>query len=156
VVCLAAVLGGFLGALASRHGAPLATTSVNFSGHPENGGTQPAFAMAQVADFLVHDVRRLVRVVIDGGVCPLVDALTVVDCSGDLRYVCRTRLLTAFQPFASCTPPAHDAGRRQPRFQKLSRSRRSGARTTSCAWTQSFMLHLSISAISVAVSREPP
>lgn len=81
---LVTVAPGLLGDLAATLGRPLVSTSVNFSGSPASGGTQPSFAIDQALRTLraaESDSAVAVAVVVDGGVCPLVEATTVVDCS---------------------------------------------------------------------------
>ncbi len=82
-VGLVGVTSGWLGQLAAYIGAPLVSTSVNFSGTPAEGGTQPRFAFEQVLQMLdAHPDASSVKIAVDGGVCPLVDATAIVDCSG--------------------------------------------------------------------------
>jgi len=80
-VALTTVADGALGLLAATIGRPLVSTSVNISGAPVQGGTQPCISVAQVLIILAE--AQVVSVVVDGGVCPAVDALTVVDCAED-------------------------------------------------------------------------
>jgi len=81
-VGLVGLTSGRLGELAAELGAPLVSTSVNFSGTPAEGGTQPRFAFEQVLDMLnAHSDAASVAIAVDGGVCPLVEATTVVDCT---------------------------------------------------------------------------
>jgi L-threonylcarbamoyladenylate synthase len=80
-VALVTLTKGLLGRLASQFGA-LVSTSVNYAGTPDEGGTQPAFAFQQVVGMLsAHADSERVGMVVDGGVCPQVDAMTIVDCS---------------------------------------------------------------------------
>lgn len=82
-VGLVTVSSGHLGRLAAELGAPLVSTSVNFSGTPAEGGTQPRFAFEQVIEMLTtHPEAASVAIAVDGGICPLVEATTIVDCSG--------------------------------------------------------------------------
>ncbi|MDF0492753.1 L-threonylcarbamoyladenylate synthase [Bradyrhizobium yuanmingense] len=82
-VGLVSVASGLMGELAAQLAAPLISTSVNFSGTPAEGGTRPAFAFEHVLTMLASsDDSSAVTVAIDGGICPFVEATTIVDCSG--------------------------------------------------------------------------
>jgi tRNA A37 threonylcarbamoyladenosine synthetase subunit TsaC/SUA5/YrdC len=78
---LVGIPGGLLGAMAAALGMPLVSTSVNFSGLPSEGGTQPAFAFEQVVEMLAaNPLAAAVSAVVNGGICPQVEATSVVDC----------------------------------------------------------------------------
>jgi L-threonylcarbamoyladenylate synthase len=81
-VGLVSVVSGLMGELASELGVPLVSTSVNFSGTPAEGGTRPAFAFEHVLNMLAgHQYASAVTIAVNGGVCPLVEATAIVDCS---------------------------------------------------------------------------
>lgn len=85
-VGLVAVTDDLLGALATAVGAPLVSTSVNFAGTPAEGGTQPSFAFDQVSQMLEgHPLADRVAFMVDGGICPFIDATTVVDLTTPRR-----------------------------------------------------------------------
>jgi L-threonylcarbamoyladenylate synthase len=81
-VGLVGLAAGSLGEIAAEVGSPLVSTSVNFSGTPTEGGTQPHFAFEQVVEMMSdHPESGRVAIALDGGVCPLVEATTVIDCA---------------------------------------------------------------------------
>lgn len=89
---LTTVAPGVLGELASASKVPLAATTANVSGDagPEDRG--PAVALDEVHTFL--EVSGLTAsVIIDGGVCPAANHLTIVDCFTPEAKLVRTGLV---------------------------------------------------------------
>ncbi|MGW7029134.1 L-threonylcarbamoyladenylate synthase [Streptomyces xanthophaeus] len=82
---------GALGALARAVPELLAATTVNVSGDagPEDRG--PAITLAEVEEFLTG--ADLDAVVMDGGVCPAANHLTIVDCADDQTHLVRAGLV---------------------------------------------------------------
>ncbi|WP_457029209.1 L-threonylcarbamoyladenylate synthase [Kitasatospora sp. P5_F3] len=78
---------GALGAVASLTHTPIAATTVNISGDAGIDARGPAISPEEVADFLgLTGVKA--TVILDGGVCPAANHLTIVDCSkADARLV---------------------------------------------------------------------
>jgi tRNA threonylcarbamoyl adenosine modification protein (Sua5/YciO/YrdC/YwlC family) len=71
---------GVLGALASLTRTPVAATTVNISGDAGIDARGPAISPEEVADFLsLTGVKA--TVILNGGVCPTANHLTIVDCS---------------------------------------------------------------------------
>jgi L-threonylcarbamoyladenylate synthase len=71
---------GILGALAELASVPVAATSANISGAPSEGGSHPAITATAVKDF-IRVSGADVTVLVDGGICPRNQHLTVIDCS---------------------------------------------------------------------------
>jgi L-threonylcarbamoyladenylate synthase len=68
-----------LGKLAEAAAVPVAATTVNVSGDAHLDAPGPSITIDEVQDFLkLTEVP--VSVVLDGGVCPAADHLTIVDC----------------------------------------------------------------------------
>lgn len=85
---LVGVTSGILGELAAELAAPLISTSVNYSGAPAEGGTGPRFAFEQVLEMLnASEDATSVAIAVDGGICSLVEATTIVDCAAADRAV---------------------------------------------------------------------
>ncbi|MEU9079662.1 Sua5/YciO/YrdC/YwlC family protein [Kitasatospora sp. NPDC048538] len=78
---------GPLGMLASLTRTPIAATTVNISGDAGIDARGPAISPEEVADFLsLTGVKA--TVILDGGVCPAANHLTIIDCStADARLV---------------------------------------------------------------------
>lgn len=70
---------GVLGALAASTQTLIAATTVNVSGDAGPSDRGPAITLAEVSEFL--DVSGLDAMVIDGGICPAANHLTIVDCT---------------------------------------------------------------------------
>ncbi|MEU2455734.1 Sua5/YciO/YrdC/YwlC family protein [Streptomyces sp. NPDC012765] len=82
---------GPLGALARAVPGLLAATTVNVSGDAGPDDRGPAITLAEVEDFLTG--AGLDAVVMDGGVCPAANHLTIVDCAGDQTHLVRAGLV---------------------------------------------------------------
>jgi L-threonylcarbamoyladenylate synthase len=83
---------GVLGQLAATASVPVAATTVNVSGNAGGDGSGPAITITEVGSF-VSDSGIDVAVCIDGGVCPAVSHLTIVDCSNATPSITRTGLV---------------------------------------------------------------
>lgn len=70
-----------MGALARAVRGLLAATTVNVSGDAGPDDRGPAITLAEVEEFLTG--AGLDAVVMDGGVCPAANHLTIVDCASD-------------------------------------------------------------------------
>ncbi|MGW6574048.1 L-threonylcarbamoyladenylate synthase [Streptomyces sp. NPDC054945] len=80
-----------LGALARAVPGLLAATTVNVSGDGGPDDRGPAITLAEVEDFLTS--AGVDAVVMDGGVCPAANHLTIVDCAGDRTHLVRAGLV---------------------------------------------------------------
>jgi L-threonylcarbamoyladenylate synthase len=79
---------GILGHLAAAAGIPLAATTANISGDAGPDDRGPAISLAEVEEFLT-DSGLDVPVVIDGGICPAANHMTIIDCSQDKASLVR-------------------------------------------------------------------
>lgn len=92
--------GGVLGELARRAHVLVAATSVNISGDASPADPGPAISLSQVSAFLsTADVE--VRVVVDGGICPTANHLTIVDCTGERARIVRPGVIHERAVFAA-------------------------------------------------------
>ncbi|MCY0945664.1 L-threonylcarbamoyladenylate synthase [Streptomyces antarcticus] len=82
---------GPLGALAGAVPGLLAATTVNVSGDAGPDDRGPAITLAEVQEFLAG--AGLDAVVMDGGVCPAANHLTVIDCASDQTQLVRAGLV---------------------------------------------------------------
>ncbi|MFF0220517.1 L-threonylcarbamoyladenylate synthase [Streptomyces vinaceus] len=82
---------GPLGALARAVPGLLAATTVNVSGDAGPDDRGPAITLAEVEEFLTG--ADLDAVVMDGGVCPAANHLTIVDCADDQTHLDRAGLV---------------------------------------------------------------
>ncbi|MBT2404623.1 MULTISPECIES: L-threonylcarbamoyladenylate synthase [unclassified Streptomyces] len=82
---------GPLGALARAVPGLLAATTVNVSGDAGPDDRGPAITLAEVEEFLTE--AGLDAVVMDGGVCPAANHLTIVDCASDQTHLVRAGLV---------------------------------------------------------------
>ncbi|MCM4084546.1 L-threonylcarbamoyladenylate synthase [Paractinoplanes hotanensis] len=81
---LVTVAPGILGELATLTAAPIAATSANVSG---TEGTAPSITLEEVLNFVASTEADL-PIVVDGGVCPIANHLTIVRCTaGDTEVV---------------------------------------------------------------------
>lgn len=89
---LATVSPGVLGQLAVATNVPIAATTANISGDagPEDRG--PAVTLDEVHAFLAAS-DLAVSVIIDDGVCPAANHMTIVDCSTPEARLVRTGLI---------------------------------------------------------------
>jgi tRNA threonylcarbamoyl adenosine modification protein (Sua5/YciO/YrdC/YwlC family) len=71
---------GVLGELAARSEVPIAATTVNISGDGGLGDPGPAITTAEVSRF-VDTTGIQIAYCIDGGICPIANHLTIVDCT---------------------------------------------------------------------------
>jgi L-threonylcarbamoyladenylate synthase len=71
---------GPLGHLAQSANVPIAATTVNISGDASLDAPGPAITTTEVNDFL-NLTGIAVSVILDGGICPAANHLTIVDCS---------------------------------------------------------------------------
>lgn len=78
-VALVTVANDCLGLVSRSMAEPLIATSVNRSGLPQDGGTRPSVTLDEVEQHVSADAS--VGVIVDGGTCPLGNALTVMDFS---------------------------------------------------------------------------
>jgi L-threonylcarbamoyladenylate synthase len=83
---------GILGELAAAVGLPLAATTANISGNGGPGDRGPAVTIREVDDFLTAS-GIVVTAVIDGGICPAANHMTVVDCFTEQARLARTGLV---------------------------------------------------------------
>ena len=89
---LVTVAPGVLGKLASTVGVPLAGTTANISGDGGPNDPGPAITVDQVRSFLT-DSGLAVDFVVDGGVCPAANHMTIVDCSTQKATLVRAGLV---------------------------------------------------------------
>ncbi|MFI5642758.1 L-threonylcarbamoyladenylate synthase [Streptomyces goshikiensis] len=82
---------GPLGALARAVPGLLAATTVNVSGDAGPDDRGPAITLAEVEGFLTES--GLDAIVMDGGVCPAANHLTIVDCASDQTHLVRAGLV---------------------------------------------------------------
>ncbi|MFD4136543.1 L-threonylcarbamoyladenylate synthase [Streptomyces goshikiensis] len=82
---------GPLGALAQAVPGLLAATTVNVSGDAGPDDRGPAITLAEVEEFLTG--TGLDAVVMDGGVCPAANHLTIIDCTSDQTHLVRAGLV---------------------------------------------------------------
>jgi L-threonylcarbamoyladenylate synthase len=76
---LTSVEEGLMGKITTTFSAPLFATSVNISGEINNTNLGPAISLAEVQKF-IDDTRISVDLVIDGGICPMFNHTTIIDC----------------------------------------------------------------------------
>ena len=86
---LVTIAPGILGELAARAAVPIAATSANLSGTQRPG---PSVSLEEVLDFATS-AKAEIPVVVDGGVCPMVNHLTIVRCTVDGAEVTREGLV---------------------------------------------------------------
>ncbi|MEU6709643.1 L-threonylcarbamoyladenylate synthase [Streptomyces wuyuanensis] len=82
---------GTLGALAAAVPVPLAATTVNVSGDAGPDDRGPAITLTEVDEFLT--TAGLDAVVMDGGICPTANHLTILDCTTERTHLVRTGLI---------------------------------------------------------------
>jgi L-threonylcarbamoyladenylate synthase len=82
---LVTIAPGVLGELATLTAVPIAATSANVSG---TEGTAPSITLEEVLDFVTSTEADL-PIVVDGGVCPIANHLTIVRCTSDGADVTR-------------------------------------------------------------------
>jgi L-threonylcarbamoyladenylate synthase len=82
---------GLLGELANRTACPIAATSANISG---TDGPGPSISLAEVREF-VEAAGADIPIVVDGGVCPIANHLTIVSCTNDRAELVREGVLHA-------------------------------------------------------------
>jgi L-threonylcarbamoyladenylate synthase len=78
-----------LGELARRSSAPVAATTANLSNADKTEAAGPAITTAEVKRF-VSESGTEVTYCIDGGICPLANHLTIVDCTGPAAKIVRS------------------------------------------------------------------
>lgn len=78
---------GTLGELSTKARVPIAATTVNVSGAIDEG-PGPAITVGEVRQFLTESGIASATV-IDGGICPTADHLTIVDCADDAPRIVR-------------------------------------------------------------------
>ncbi|MER7667959.1 Sua5/YciO/YrdC/YwlC family protein [Kitasatospora sp. NPDC096128] len=83
---------GPLGALAAEARTPVAATTVNISGDAGVGAPGPAITVGEVQRFL-DSTGVKATVILDGGVSPAANHLTIVDCSTPATRLVRTGLV---------------------------------------------------------------
>ncbi|MER5348929.1 Sua5/YciO/YrdC/YwlC family protein [Kitasatospora sp. NPDC002551] len=89
---LTTISSGPLGALAAAARTPVAATTVNISGDAGVDAPGPAITVGEVQDFLdANDVKA--AVILDGGVSPAANHLTIVDCSTPVARLIRAGLI---------------------------------------------------------------
>jgi L-threonylcarbamoyladenylate synthase len=89
---LVTVAPGILGDLAATVMVPLAATTANISGDAGPNDPGPAITVEQVYAFLAESGLE-VDVVVDGGVCPAANHMTIVDCFTPEARLVRTGLV---------------------------------------------------------------
>ncbi|MFF4802284.1 L-threonylcarbamoyladenylate synthase [Streptomyces sp. NPDC001351] len=89
---LVTVAPGFLGDLASAVKGPLAATTANISGDAGPNDPGPAITVDQVHTFLAASGLEP-DVIVDGGVCPAANHMTIVDCYTPQPRLVRTGLI---------------------------------------------------------------
>ena len=72
---------GVLGQLVRRSHVPVAATTVNVSNSLSEYGTSPAITLAEVEQFAA-ETGTDIAYAINGGICPLANHLTIIDCTG--------------------------------------------------------------------------
>jgi len=85
---------GVLGELALRSPVPIAATTANVSDPANTDSAGPAITTAEVEQF-VSDAGIEVAYCIDGGVCPLAQHLTIVDCTAAEARLVRSGVVHA-------------------------------------------------------------
>lgn len=83
---------GILGDLAARVKVPLAATTANISGDGGPNDPGPAVTIEQVHAFIAASGLE-VSVIVDGGVCPAANHMTIVDCFMPEARLVRTGLV---------------------------------------------------------------
>ncbi|GHF41812.1 MULTISPECIES: L-threonylcarbamoyladenylate synthase [Streptomyces] len=89
---LVTIAPGFLGDLASAVKVPLAATTANVSGDAGPNDPGPAITVHQVHAFLTASGLDA-DVLVDGGVCPAANHMTIVDCFTPEARLVRTGLV---------------------------------------------------------------
>ncbi|GAA2507307.1 L-threonylcarbamoyladenylate synthase [Streptomyces gobitricini] len=89
---LTTVAPGVLGALASEAKVPVAATTANISGDAGPADLGPAVTIEEVHDFLAAS-GLTPSVIVDGGVCPAANHMTIVDCFTPEAKLVRTGLV---------------------------------------------------------------
>lgn len=84
---LVSLAPGVLGELAAKSTVPIAATTVNVSGDGSADDPGPAITIAEVERFVAL-TSVAVSYCLDGGICPVANHLTIVDCTtSDARLV---------------------------------------------------------------------
>lgn len=83
---------GPLGDLALRSPVPIAATTANISVPRDTDSPGPAITTAEVQQFSA-EAELDIAYCVDGGICPLGNHLTIVDCTGDLPHLVRPGLV---------------------------------------------------------------
>jgi L-threonylcarbamoyladenylate synthase len=83
---------GPLGALAAAARTPVAATTVNISGDAAVDAPGPAITVGEVREFLAMSGVKA-TVILDGGVSPTANHLTIVDCSTPVARLVRAGLV---------------------------------------------------------------
>lgn len=89
---LVTIAPGILGDLALKVKVPLAATTANISGDAGPNDPGPAITVQQVHAFLAISGLK-VGVIVDGGVCPAANHMTIVDCFTPEARLVRTGLV---------------------------------------------------------------
>jgi L-threonylcarbamoyladenylate synthase len=89
---LTTIASGVLGELAARAKVPVAATTANISGDAGPDDLGPAITLEEVHTFLAASGLK-VSVLVDGGVCPAANHLTIVDCFTPEAKLVRTGLV---------------------------------------------------------------
>ncbi|MEV0702670.1 Sua5/YciO/YrdC/YwlC family protein [Saccharopolyspora sp. NPDC050389] len=89
---LTTVAPGFLGELAARSNVPVAATTANISGDAGPDDRGPAVILDEVQAFLATS-GLTVSVIVDGGVCPTANHMTIIDCFTPEAKLVRTGLV---------------------------------------------------------------
>lgn len=89
---LATIAPGVLGELAARAKVPIAATTANISGDAGPDDLGPAVTLEEVHAFLAAS-GLTVSTIVDGGVCPAANHMTIVDCFTSEAKLVRTGLV---------------------------------------------------------------
>lgn len=89
---LTTVAPGILGELAMKTRVPVAATTANFSGDAGPDDRGPAVTLDEVHAFL-GESSLAVSVIVDGGICPAANHMTIVDCFTPEAKLVRTGLV---------------------------------------------------------------
>lgn len=89
---LTTIAPGVLGELAARAKVPVAATTANISGDAGLDDLGPAVTLEEVHAFLAAS-GLTVSVIVDGGVCPAANHMTIVDCFTSEARLVRTGLV---------------------------------------------------------------
>jgi L-threonylcarbamoyladenylate synthase len=100
---------GILGTLAAECGVPIAATTVNISGATNADGPAPAITTREVEQFVNQTGIGIVYCV-EGGVSPLANHLTIVDCTAEMPTTVRVGVVheraiqAVMAPFTTSSP----------------------------------------------------